>query len=109
MYNEKKNITWLKPLGFNNTYIMTMRRSDAEKLGIETFSDLAKHAGDLSLVVEGEFLEREDGYKGLQKVYGMNFKATVQWMLALCIVPLKTVKQTFWMPLLQTVESWLLI
>jgi len=76
MYNENKNITWLEPFGFNNTYTMSMRKADAEKLGIETFSDLAKQSTNLSLVVEGEFFEREDGYKGLQKMYGMNFKAT---------------------------------
>lgn len=76
MYNENKKVTWLKPFGFNNTYTMSMRKSHAEKLGIETFSDLAKQSTNLSLVVEGEFLEREDGYKGLQKMYGMNFKST---------------------------------
>jgi len=73
-YKETKNITWLKPFGFNNTYTMSMKKSEATKLGIETISDLAKQSPNLRLVAEPEFLERADGYKGLQKTYNMNFK-----------------------------------
>jgi|SRR5680860_43596 len=73
-YEKDKNITWLKPFGFNNTYTLTMLKSEATKLGIETFSDLVKEAPNLSMASEPEFLEREDGYKGLQKTYGINFK-----------------------------------
>ena len=73
-YQETKDITWLKPFGFNNTYTLTMRKSQAEKLGIETFSDLVKEAPNLILASEPEFLEREDGYKGLQKAYNIKFK-----------------------------------
>ena len=40
---EKYNLLWLKPFGFNNTYIFTMRKEQAEELGIETVSDLAAH------------------------------------------------------------------
>ncbi len=74
MYKEKKDITWLKPFGFNNTYTLTMRKAHAEKLGIETFSDLIKDAPNLVMASEPEFLERDDGYKGIQKLYGINFK-----------------------------------
>ena len=74
MYQETKDITWLKPFGFNNTYTLTMRKVDAEKLGVETFSDLVEDAPDLVMASEPEFLERDDGYKGIQKLYGINFK-----------------------------------
>jgi len=74
MYKETKDITWLKPFGFNNTYTLTMRKSEAKKLGIETFSDLVKEAPNLTLASEPEFLEREDGYKGVQKTYNLKFK-----------------------------------
>lgn len=53
-----------------------MRAADAAQLGIETISDLIKHAPKMILVSEQEFLERDDGYKGLQKTYGINFKET---------------------------------
>lgn len=75
-YEDKKNITWLKPFGFNNTYTLAMRKSEATKLGLETFSDLVKVAPNLSMASEPEFLEREDGYKGVQKAYGLKFKQT---------------------------------
>ncbi|HBP65273.1 MAG TPA: glycine/betaine ABC transporter substrate-binding protein [Desulfosporosinus sp.] len=75
-YKEKKSITWLKTFGFNNTYTLSMRKSEATRLGIATLSDLAKQAPNLKLVTEPEFLEREDGYKGVQKTYNMKFKET---------------------------------
>lgn len=73
-YEEEKNIIWLAPFGFNNTYTLAMTEENANKLGIETFSDLAKHAKDLTLGSTHEFIERPDGYIGLKKVYGMEFK-----------------------------------
>ncbi|NIK79153.1 osmoprotectant transport system permease protein [Paenibacillus castaneae] len=73
-YEEKFQVTWLKPFGFNNTYTLAMKRDHAEKLGIETFSDLALKSSSLVLGATHEFLERPDGYLGLKSVYGMNFK-----------------------------------
>lgn len=73
-YDEKFQVTWLEPLGFNNTYTLAMRRDEAEKLGIKTFSDLARKSNTLVLGATHEFLERQDGYLGLKEAYGMNFK-----------------------------------
>lgn len=42
-FQEKYGLTWLEPFGFNNTYTLTMRKPQAQKLGIETISDLAGH------------------------------------------------------------------
>lgn len=75
-YENEYNVTWLEPFGFNNTYTLAMRAEHAEELGIETYSDLAEHAPNLTLGATHEFLERPDGYNGLQEVYGMNFGAT---------------------------------
>ncbi|WP_124726755.1 glycine betaine ABC transporter substrate-binding protein [Staphylospora marina] len=74
-YEEKFSVVWLEPFGFNNTYTLTMRTDHAEKLGVETFSDLLKHAPNLVLGSTQEFLERPDGYKGLQETYGFRFKS----------------------------------
>ena len=76
-YESEKNIIWLEPLGFNNTYTLAMRRSHAEELGIETFSDLANHSAELTLGSTQEFLERQDGFLGLKETYNMNFEDTV--------------------------------
>lgn len=70
-YNEQYNMTWLKPLGFNNTYTMTVRREMAEELNLETISDLVEHAPNLIMGACMEFLERQDGLPGVKKVYGI--------------------------------------
>ena len=41
--DAKKGIVWLNPSKANNTYALAMREDEAEKLGIETISDLAAH------------------------------------------------------------------
>ena len=60
----------LSPLGFNNTYAMAMRASQAQQLGVASISDLAANP-DLNIVVSHEFLERNDGWPGLSKRYGL--------------------------------------
>ncbi len=74
-YEEEKDIIWLKPLGFNNTYALAMRESEANELGIETYSDLVKHAPNLVFAGTQEFIERSDGYKGIKETYGIEFKS----------------------------------
>ena len=66
----------LDPLGFNNTYVLVMRRADAERLGVRTISDLVPHSPNLSFGAPHETLLRADGYPGLQRVYGLNFRRT---------------------------------
>lgn len=75
MYAIQKQIVWLKPLGFNNGYTLSMRADQAKELGIETISDLAKQSGNLKLGATHEFLERIDGYQKVKAVYGMNFSS----------------------------------
>jgi len=64
---------WLDPFGFNNSYAVAVRKETAERLGIETLSDLAKHASQLRAGWSLEFLNREDGYPGLARAYDLNF------------------------------------
>jgi osmoprotectant transport system permease protein len=58
------------PLGFSNSYALGMKRKDAERLGIKSVSDLAKHP-KLRLGLSHEFLGRRDGWPGLQSAYGL--------------------------------------
>lgn len=73
-FNKNYNITWLEPLGFNNTYTLAVSKDTAKKYNIETFSDIAKVSNKLRLGSTIEFTNREDGYLGLKKAYNMNFK-----------------------------------
>lgn len=42
-FRKKYGIVWLKPLGFNNSYALMMRKEQAEQLKIKTISDLKQH------------------------------------------------------------------
>jgi len=71
--DAKQGLTWLKPIKFNNTYTLMMRKDHADKLGITSISDLASyinaHPDDLVIGVGPEFWERPDGFKKLMKDY----------------------------------------
>jgi osmoprotectant transport system substrate-binding protein len=70
----KRGLVWSPPLGFENTFALVMRSSDARRLGVRTISDLAKHP-EIRPGFGYEFLERADGYPGLAKTYGLSFTA----------------------------------
>ena len=63
----------MPPLGFNNSFAMVMRGDDARRLDVSTLSQLARVAPEMRLGVGYEFLERQDGYKGLVSTYGLKF------------------------------------
>lgn len=65
--------TVLSPLGFNNTFAILVRTADARRLGLKTISDVVPHAPKWKAAFGYEFLEREDGYKGLVRTYGLRF------------------------------------
>jgi osmoprotectant transport system permease protein len=65
---EKHDLRMSKPLGFNNTYAIALRRRDAEALHVHKISDLTGRP-DLHFVVSNQFHDRADGWKGLQKRY----------------------------------------
>ncbi len=73
-YAAKFHVAALPSLGFDNTFAMVMRGSDARRLGLKTLADAAAIAPQLRLGVGYEFLERPDGYKGLVAKYGFNFR-----------------------------------
>lgn len=55
-------------LGFDNSYVLAMRREQAQELQIKTISDLAKHPR-LVPGLSHEFIGRKDGWKGLSEAY----------------------------------------
>lgn len=75
-FETRWDLVWLSPLGFNNTYVMTMRQEDVEELGISSVSELKLLAGELILGATHEFLERADGYAGFKKHYDLEFRQT---------------------------------
>src|SRR5574337_1134051 len=63
------------PLGFNDGYALAMRADEAERLGIRSLSDLAKHP-TLKFGLSNEFIGRADGWQGLAQRYGFTPKPT---------------------------------
>jgi osmoprotectant transport system substrate-binding protein len=68
---EKRGLRWSPALGFNNTFAMIVRKSDAEKQNLRTVSDLARVADTIRPGFGYEFTERPDGWPGLQQAYGL--------------------------------------
>ena len=66
----KFGVGMTEPLGFDNTYALVMRRSEAQRLGIRTISDLRKHP-ELKIGLTHEFLDRQDGWRPLRERYGL--------------------------------------
>jgi osmoprotectant transport system permease protein len=61
--------------GFDNTYALAMLEAEARRLGVRTISDLRNHP-QLRPGLSHEFLQRSDGWPGLQRTYGLPQRAT---------------------------------
>lgn len=67
----------LAPAAAQNQNALVVTRSTAERLGLETLSDLTTHAPDLTLGGPSECPEREYCLRGLARVYKMDFAGFV--------------------------------
>ena len=73
-YRQRFSAEWLHPFGFNNTYAITVRKSDATSRNLRTISDLIAISGTLRAGFTAEFSERPDGYPGLRRAYELQFQ-----------------------------------
>lgn len=67
-------LSWSKPLGFENTYILVVRKKDKRFKNISLTSEINMLSPFLKIGMEHEFLEREDGFDNFSKKYNLNFK-----------------------------------
>ncbi len=74
LYAERFGLQVLPSLGFDNSFAIVMRGDDARRLGLTKLSQLGGASSQLRMGVGYEFLEREDGYTGLARTYGLNFR-----------------------------------
>lgn len=79
-YARQFHLQWLDPIGFNNTYALTMRRDDAERLNLQSISDLSERSDQLTAGLDPEFLERPDGWPGLTKAYDLRLASKPRQM-----------------------------
>lgn len=75
-YNGRFGLQVAEPLGFENTFAMVVRGSDAEAGHLRKTSDLAAVAPAWQAGVGYEFLERPDGFRGWSERYGLKFSKT---------------------------------
>lgn len=72
-YNEM-GLAWSGLYGFQNSYVLAVRKEAADKYQLKTFSDLAAASGELVFGGNPDYMEREDGFNYLASAYGMEFK-----------------------------------
>jgi len=90
MSEEKDGITWLTPLGWNNTYVLSVRAETAEKYNLKTLDDLVAAAPDMIMGCDDEFQNRADGLPGLKEAYpGLAFKKEIAMDQGLTYAALK--------------------
>jgi osmoprotectant transport system permease protein len=63
-----RGLRMTSPLGFNNTYAVGVKQSLARQLNLRSISDLQNHPG-LVFGFGNEFMDRADGWPGLQQRY----------------------------------------
>ena len=79
-YSNKFHLDWLDPLGFNNSFAMTVRGEDARARRLETLSDAARDPAGFSLGAGYEFLTRPDAYDALNHAYPIKWIAAPKSM-----------------------------
>nr|WP_204543806.1 glycine betaine ABC transporter substrate-binding protein [Peribacillus deserti] len=76
-FNKYYDMKWFDPLGFENTYALTVREDLAKQRGLEKISDLKKSEENMKFGVDSSWMERPtDGYPAFKKAYGVTFKRT---------------------------------
>jgi osmoprotectant transport system substrate-binding protein/osmoprotectant transport system permease protein len=89
-YAAKFNLDVSPPLGFENTFAMLVRGSDARQLNLKTISDAAPHAPKWRAGFGQDFMSRADGYPGFSKAYGLKFADVREMDLSLTYIALSS-------------------
>ena len=73
-YHDRWRLEWLPPLGFANTFAMTVRGESGRAERLNTISDAARSQRAWRLGMGYEFLQRPDGLSGLLRAYGLRIQ-----------------------------------
>ncbi len=72
---NKYELSMSEPLGFDNSFVLAVRKDFAKKHKLEKISDLSKiNPENLRVSFKHSFIKRPDGYEQIKKVYGYDFK-----------------------------------
>jgi osmoprotectant transport system permease protein len=61
------------PLGFEDTFAVLVRSTDARRLNLKNISDVTPHAPRMRAGFGQDFMSRADGYEGFARAYGLQF------------------------------------
>ncbi|MBT4761239.1 MAG: ABC transporter permease subunit [Bdellovibrionaceae bacterium] len=75
-FQERWQIEWSKPIGFNNTYALAVRKNDSRFIGVDTISQLPNNGKNLYVASGHEFMERNDGFDNLVDAYSLKFSSS---------------------------------
>lgn len=73
-FKDRFGIIWSKPLGFNNTYALSIRSNDPKLASFNKISEIVSVSSQFKIAAPYEFMEREDGYKNFANAYRLEFK-----------------------------------
>ena len=74
-FRDRYDLQWLPPLGFENTYAMSVRTEMAERLGLKTLSDFARVSREMRAGFTADFIGLPDGLPGLRAAYDIQPKS----------------------------------
>ena len=74
--DSKNDISWIAKSSANDTYAFAASQETSDEFGVTTISDYAELANSdpesASLCAAAEFLDRKDGFPGVEKAYGFD-------------------------------------
>lgn len=69
---DQNDMALLKPMSFNNTYAVALKKEFAAEHNIDSIGDLRKMEDELTAGFTLEFKDRKDGYVGMQELYSLD-------------------------------------
>ena len=73
LVKQQYQMDYLKPMDYENTFALAVKTSFARKYHLKTIGDLKRVQSQLHAGLSQEFANREDGYLGIKKQYGLSF------------------------------------
>lgn len=73
---SQNDMAYLKPMKYQNTFAVAVKRSFAEKYHLKSIGDLRKIENQINAGMTLEFMNRQDGLKGIKKKYSLDFKVS---------------------------------
>jgi glycine betaine/choline ABC-type transport system substrate-binding protein len=91
-YSQQFNLWVSAPLGFDNTFAILVRGEDVRRLNLKTISEAAKYSPQWTAGFGHDFINRQDGYPGFSKTYGLTFRNVSDMALDLTYTALSSHK-----------------